>query len=369
MIRQRRAGMSLIELISVLAFIAIVVAFAFIGSPGPPCLAPLRTLNATMNELRTALAQYYADHGTYPPRYGYLDHDAYSAWEAAGFTEDTRPAGTDLFNLRSYLGHLGLAGYKDLYDNMSKGYDADHDGMISALEYSPVGVKDAGTGNITFDLETRYDGRTPDPETKRMREARGAPRPIIYIPVNRAQARAIGDYWIAKGDFLAETYDPADPDLPKLDFPPEQYDAFALISVGPAGNTFGITGLADSEAYRHVVEQFPREAYHLLALRTFFLATRDLNGNYQLDLVYSDRKKGCSSAITAGRDTRSQQRDCPRESASRDCPFLGGLKRNQRFFSPACRKTGTDPSPSRTRPLGSVPVLLAITYASAYVRR
>ena len=38
--------------------------------------------------------------------------------------------------------------------------------------------------------------------------------------------------------------------------------------------------------------------------------------------------KGCSSAITAGRDAQSQQRDCPRESASRDCPFLGGLRRN-----------------------------------------
>ena len=51
-------------------------------------------------------------------------------------------------------------------------------------------------------------------------------------------------------------------------------------------------------------------------------------------------KKGCSSAITAGRDTRSQQRDCPRESASRDCPFLGGLKRNPRFFLRRAAKQG-----------------------------
>ena len=49
---------------------------------------------------------------------------------------------------------------------------------------------------------------------------------------------------------------------------------------------------------------------------------------------------GCSSAITAGRDTRSQQRDCPRESASRDCPFLGGLKRNPRFFLRRAAKPG-----------------------------
>ena len=49
---------------------------------------------------------------------------------------------------------------------------------------------------------------------------------------------------------------------------------------------------------------------------------------------------GCSSAITAGRDTRSQQRDCPRESASRDCPFLGGLKRNPRFFLRRAAKQG-----------------------------
>ncbi len=37
------------------------------------------------------------------------------------------------------------------------------------------------------------------------------------------------------------------------------------------------------------------------------------------------------------------------------------------LHSPACRKTGTDPSPSRTRPLGSVPVLLACTYTSKHV--
>ena len=68
-------------------------------------------------------------------------------------------------------------------------------------------------------------------------------------------------------------------------FPPPNYDAFVLISVGPGGSTAGVVP-------EPLGTEPPEYVYHILALRTFFLATRDLNDNGQLDFHFEARRKG-----------------------------------------------------------------------------
>jgi len=70
-----------------------------------------------------------------------------------------------------------------------------------------------------------------------------------------------------------------------LTFPASVYDAYVLISVGPGGSTAGVVP-------EPLGTEPPRNVYHILALRTYFLATRDLNDNGQLDFHFESRRKG-----------------------------------------------------------------------------
>ena len=78
-----------------------------------------------------------------------------------------------------------------------------------------------------------------------------------------------------------------------VSFPPTKYDAFVLISVGPGGSTFGLT---DDPPFKASVN--PRNLYHLAALRTYFLATRDLNANGKLDFDFNTRTKEGEGKLT-----------------------------------------------------------------------
>jgi prepilin-type N-terminal cleavage/methylation domain-containing protein len=286
--RSGNLGFTLIELLTVIAIIAILAAITFIAGPRLIERAKLRSLDATMLELRTQLAQYYADNGTFPPTYGYVDSEKYREWQ------DRDPANVpedyNLYTLKPYLAFLGLHQTEAFYDNFSEGYDADRDGQISALEYSPIGNYLTAQDRYEFDNVTLYDGLTPDVEVGRMQREDRARRPIIYVPVNLRQFKRVREYYVETGDFLQSLF-----------FPPNTYEAFVLISVGPAASTFGLTTRVDSPAYQNimtadsVINPNVRLMYHLLGLRTFFLATRDLNNNNALDFHFDARRTGEAS--------------------------------------------------------------------------
>lgn len=296
-------GFTLIELLTVIAIIAILAALIFAVGPRLIEMARLRALHNTMNELRSGLAQYYATHNTYPPAYGYMDFNA----AKLRATVD-RPPDNILFYLKPYLAFLKLHGVEDYYDNFSEGYDTDGDNQFGLFEFSPVGVQDAATKRYTFPDQLRYAGdeNAHAAEINRMRELRR--RPIIYIPVNKRQLEKARKYWVNRAatqdplDFYGLSWDPTDPALQGVTFPPPTYDAFVLISVGPARSTFGIVpAWVDpvrgpqnewEQATQHIMDTFPDAAYHILGLRAYYLATRDLDGNDKLDFHFEDRRQG-----------------------------------------------------------------------------
>lgn len=297
---RRARGFTLIELLTVIAIIAILAALTFAVGPRLIERARIRALHNTMNELRSALAQYYATHQTYPPAYGYMDFKAAKRYD----TTSVRPEDHDLFYLKPYLAYLKLHGVEDYYDNFSEGYDTDGDNNIGLFEFQPVGVQDAATKRYTFPDQIRFmgDEGAHSAEIGRMAEAKR--RPIIYVPVNKRQAEKARKYWINRGatqnplDFYGLSWDPDAPELQGVTFPPPTYDTFVLISVGPARSSFGIIPPAATtnsdwdQATRNIIEAYPDDAYHILGLRAYYLATRDLDGNDRKDFHYEDRRLG-----------------------------------------------------------------------------
>lgn len=282
----RRQGFTLIELLTVIAIIAILAGITFGVLPRIRENAKLaRTENAFL-QIRTAMTQYFADHASYPPGYGFLKR---------GSRDTPANALTDAdYHLEPYTALIRVHGQLDLYDEWSAGqtnpFDTDNSGSIGPLEFTPVGLKKLATNVVKFPT-TRYVGANvlvDDPEEtggefQRMAEAER--RPFVYVPVNLRQFQKARKYWIENNDFYADTWDYAAMDIPPQSFPPPSYDAFALISVGPGANTFGVVpsgigGQVDD-----------RDLYHVLALRAFFLATRDLNQNNQPDFEYRARTR------------------------------------------------------------------------------
>jgi hypothetical protein len=104
----------------------------------------------------------------------------------------------------------------------------------------------------------------------------------------------VGRYWFNTGDQYGANIDITDPDLAgRLFFPAPQHDGFVLVGVGPGGTTGGV--VADppdgSGSYDAVY------AYHMAALRTAFLATRDWDDDKLLDFDFQDRKKASNVNI------------------------------------------------------------------------
>ncbi|HNR30927.1 MAG TPA: type II secretion system protein [Candidatus Hydrogenedentes bacterium] len=299
--RRTIRGFTLLELLTVIAIIAILAGITFAVFPRIRERARVRSLQATMNELRTALAQYYATHGTYPPAYGYLDFQAVANYERTS----VRPADNVLFNLKPFMTFIRLHGADDHYDNFSEGYDADRDGAISLFEFSPVGAKDQATGRYSFPDTVRYNGNNASQLSEFQRMGEEDQRPLIYIPVNKRQFDRARKYWIRKAaedpaglDFYALSWDPTDPMLQGVVFPPSSYDTFVLISVGPGGTTFGIPPPAPinndqwDQATLHVMNNYPDDMYHIIGMRAYFVATRDLDDNGKLDFHFEDRRTG-----------------------------------------------------------------------------
>ncbi len=322
---QRSRGFTLIELLTVIAIISILFGMVAVGLGRARERANIADVESDFKALQTALATYYATRGSYPAAYGYLIQKL--------------PAGTSrnavldekLFMLTPYLSILGEYGNDGIYDRFSDGYDTDGDSalrsdVLGRMEFLPILKKDE-TGAFIVPKEL-YNPATSTP---------GAPgdlitgehsqveRPYVYIPVNLDQFRAAKRYF-DDVDAMASTWRPnVDPDpgaklqghkdAYDLTFPPPRYDAYVLISVGPREDAGGVASpgyvvtssgdVIDVEAriladlrtryagseYAHI-NNGDDYIYHILGLRAFYLATRDLNENKQPDYDFRARTRG-----------------------------------------------------------------------------
>jgi len=294
-----RRGFTLIELLTVVAIIAILASLTAVVAPRAIERAKLRKLDGAMIQLRTAFTEYYTKNSTYPPTYGYIAPQAKDKQTLVDSDYFTKP----------YLALMQLAKIADLYDNFADSTDTNRDGNLGILEYSPIGQTDVASNKTTYQ-PVLYNGSAPQDEIAEQLKADG--RPIVYVPVNLAQFKRARQFWVETGDVYGATWNATDPRIAGMTFPPPTYDAYVLISVGPGGSTFGVVADPPSGAGN-------RNRYHLAALRTYFLATRDLNNNGKLDFEFEARSREDEGLpeYTPGGQTYSANNNLPDPIAPR----------------------------------------------------
>src|SRR5690606_2178628 len=112
--------------------------------------------------------------------------------------------------------------------------------------------------------------------------------------VNSLQAKQARQYWIESGDWLGESWNQNSTNaLRNMIFPPSKLDTYVLISLGPSGSTFGVVPDPPSGNYD------PQFTYYVAALRAYYLATRDLNDNGQLDFDFRARTQQGEGELVA----------------------------------------------------------------------
>jgi len=320
----QNAGFTLIELLTVIAIIAILASLTVVVGPRIIERSKWTHFKTTCNQLKTAFTAYgtkdpVKSKFTYPPAYGYRVPGAYSRQDGEGNT-------TVPFFYKPYLAMIndfGNTGYDDVF--VKGTCDTDRDGKISLLEFLPMGTKLPGGGYVfaTPGEQPLYNGQNLQNEVAKMMTS---DRPYVYIPVDSAQAQKARMYWQARvaqvpgrelegGNALHwlpdETFPAsivrageANNPISSLagKFPAQKYDDFVLITAGPSASTGKILTAPDS--FMSDIASLPlSDQYHILALRAFFLATRDMDddehqpgidmlGNGKFDLDYRNRTRG-----------------------------------------------------------------------------
>jgi hypothetical protein len=182
----------------------------------------------------------------------------------------------------------------DRYDNFSeKGGDTDRDGVISMFEYSPVGVA-SGSFSYTFSKNIFPNG--VGAELTRMDQR--PYRPLIYVPVYSRYAREVASGWTGSNPRPNDASVGINDPLNQLAFPPPQYDAYVLMSIGPDGTTAGM--VYDGNTAQFNLNNYGLDldvvgdrklAYHILGHAIYFMATRDADNNGELDFDYLARTR------------------------------------------------------------------------------
>ena len=300
--RHKRAGFTLIELLVVIAIIMILAGLTAAVLPGVLKRAKMARLKSTFMDLRTALAQYYTDHDTYPPAYGYL-------------VRMRNPADPSQFivvqNHKPFMVYLERHEDFEVYENFTDGgADTERNNDISRFEYSPVGnlsVTDpSATYVMGFTTDIFQDLSNWNSEALSVRQELDAmddrsARPLIYVPIYSRYHRRVAQYWINNDDAGGDNPRPNDlaagdtgnVELQQLVFPPPRYDSYILMSIGPDGTTAGMVYAGNTAEFNlgDYVTAGPNGdlSYHFLGHAIYFMATRDADGNKQLDFDYEAR--------------------------------------------------------------------------------
>lgn len=291
--QRAKRGFTLVELLVVIAIIGILAGFIVGGINRARTAAKVASCQNTLKQLATTMTAYYTDHNSYPPAYGYLSKRAFDEIppEQRYLLDPSDPAQATFFVTDSYLNLIGLMGNQDYLDPFAtETSDTDYDGTLSRLEYFPVSGRDDTVSDASSDLISLDAPRQ---------------RPFIYIPINQRQFRRAKDIWDAAGGF-PDVANSAIQDA-NFHFPPASYDAFALVSVGIVGNTQGLIydfgtsyGDLDIGDYPTVDSVNPpgrkgNYYYHISALATYYMLTRDIDNDGQRDFDFNARKSGDQS--------------------------------------------------------------------------
>jgi len=303
-------GFTLVELLTVIAIIAILGAITFVLAGRMLERAHVVSVTSDFRHMHDVLFKYYTEEReTYPPTYGYLKPAAAERTyvDLSNDLSDAETAGTEdeffekYYYYQPYTYFIGEYGGDLVEDDFSDGYDTDENGVISILEYQPLGTKDLATNTVTFDpeiykIKTGFDDADLDEADS---------RPFVYVPVNMKQFDKVREfmyeYWL---DPTTPIDKAATADIwPKNNFgfrfPPARYDSYVLLSVGPRNHTGGLLDLKKpvhtgdpTETWSDAEwQQLKPYHYHINALRLYFRATRDANDNGLLDFDFTSRTK------------------------------------------------------------------------------
>ncbi|MFP6581955.1 MAG: type II secretion system protein [Candidatus Hydrogenedentota bacterium] len=284
----QKRGFTLVELLVVIAIIGILASFTFVGMGRYFRMAKTTKTVDAIRQLETEMTAYYVDHKSYPPAYGFLTKDAFSELtpaERAALDPDD-PAGQEWFVSEHYMYALELAGSVEHFDVFGlETSDTDYNNWTDVLEYYPV------------DAQGRPTGKDDDIDWRNNTVIIGQ-RPFIYVPVNLRQFRKMKKYWDENSDGFPDFHNnssPLDADITqgKMSFPPASYDAFALVSVGATNNTQGLIYGYGSDIDRLDASDYDKAyLYHIAALATFYMLTRDSDDNGVNDFDHNGRRTG-----------------------------------------------------------------------------
>ncbi len=288
----RAAGFTLIELLTVIAIISILAGLTMVVIPGVLERAKIVDAVTDMKAISASLHAYYTEQGSYPPGYGYQTFDPGSGPDPTYWHH-------------AYISDIGIDGALDTYDRFSRSYDTNSNGTLQLLEFIPL-PDDKGVGVSWLDqalIDPPYGGGEPvDAVEKRARTQ----RPYVYVPYYQKDIdrmhRIAGDAWDGaawNAGFITDN----------TIFPPPQYDAFVLVSVGPVENTRGVVsppGVENTWLGTTNAAANTERAYYILGMRAAYLATRDANGDGALDFDYvARRNNGQAKAYPIMPDGRS----------------------------------------------------------------
>lgn len=298
--RAGHAGFTLIELLTVIAIISVLAGITAVAVPR--YLENAREVQATTNaqaivKALAAKSVEVGNTGGYPPAYGFIRSEARELTPA----QMAAAPREDVFVTRPYTAIIGLHGTAESYEIArwtQAAHDSNNDGTLGLLEYCPVGKLNTASNVYEFSIEL-YSGPSGefslgvlDPQVDGLSERTlqtrtGESRPLVYVPFNTRQLNTVRKYWLENGLEYGESIDFGDTDLAgRMFFPPPSYDGFVLVGNGPGGDNGGVVASMPSVNGPYD----PVYAYHVAALRTAFLATRDKDGDRLLDFDYRDRK-------------------------------------------------------------------------------
>jgi prepilin-type N-terminal cleavage/methylation domain-containing protein len=328
--KPRARGFTLIELLTVIAIIAILVSITAAVAPRVLEKARITKTETNFKQIATAMASYQADNASLPLAYGYRwNPDIYYGFPKPGNGNPTFTA-LETWNLVPYMSMIGLFGERGLYDDYwTSSYDvapgSNGNNHIDVMEFQPVG-KLLPSGQYTFFKGSLYIGDNPNavifPGGDDFQRMGAQSRPYFYFPVNKEQVSVYKQYCdpSQRGTPRREglIWDVNDPLLSQIQFPPATLDGYVLISPGPGNDLGGIVlpdgnsgDIAGTATMNGILTQLPQNAtingrlvnmkqdiYYVLALRAYYLATRDDNANEKLDNDYRARTRQGESEQT-----------------------------------------------------------------------